>query len=66
MKACVEVLFNNFPKNKTLNEIKKVYFNNVTIFDTAEENLKHQQQKSCIIKFFERDERDILKYERHF
>ena len=45
-------------------QIESSYFHNVTIFETSNLNNLHQKNKSEIIKFLEREERDVLKFDR--
>ena len=46
-------------------QIESSYFHNVTIFETSDLNNLHQKNKSEIMKFLEREERDVLKFDRY-
>lgn len=46
--------------------VENCYFHNQTIYANNKLFESHQKNKSDIIKFFERDERDIIKYDRYY
>ena len=60
LKACVEVLVKK-ENSDVMPQIQNAYFHNATIFENEKSNDEHNQGKSKIIKFLERDERIILK-----
>lgn len=59
MKAALSVLLHDEPKK--VDDIRNLYFRNSTIFMDDKLEEMHENQKSKITKFLERNERDILK-----